>query len=315
MLKIMTPRDCSRHEHGKDQGEEDKMDHQCEGARSCELIQKPDSKGIGLALSGGAARGLVHIGVLKVIEEEGIPVDYVAGTSAGSLIGAAYCAGWSWKKILEKARGVNWRDIASPTFPRMGLLRMTKLQELLEETFGGKEFKDLVTPLSVVTADLVTGEQVVLSRGSMARALRASCSIPGLFEPVLDGERSLVDGGLVNNVPVDVARQMGAKIVVGVNLNSDHRHPSPPRNILEVLLYSFEILLNSGPQQFLPEADIIIAPRLGEYSPRDFRHIDELVAIGESAMHAQLGNLKQILRSYGYDRKDRWSQWRIDRHA
>jgi NTE family protein len=99
--------------------------------------------GVGLALSGGAARGLAHIGVLKVLEEEGIPGDYVAGTSAGSLIGAAQCVGWSWKKILQVARGVNWGKTASPAFPRMGLLTTTRLEELLQNTFGDESFKRL----------------------------------------------------------------------------------------------------------------------------------------------------------------------------
>ena len=177
----------------------------------------------------------------------------------------------------------------------MGLLRTARLQNLLEEILGDRTFESLPIPLSVVTADLMTGDQVVLYQGSLARALRASCSIPGIFEPVIDDGRSLVDGGLVNNVPVDVARRMGARIVIGVHLNADRCHSAPPRNVLEVLSYSFDILMNNGSQPYLSEADVVLAPRLGGFAPWDFRKIDELVARGENAMRAELGRLKEML--------------------
>jgi len=260
---------------------------------SVDSVSRP--RGIGLALGGGATRGIALIGVLKVLEEEGIPIDYVAGTSAGSLVGAAFCAGLSWQEMLEIAHGVDWSDFASPRFPRMGLMRMDKLQSFLEDILGDRTFQSLSIPLSVVTVDITTGEQVILSQGSVARAVRASCSIPGIFEPVVEDGRSLVDGGLVNNVPVDVVRRMGARIVIGVNLSSDRRHSVPPRNVFEVLLYSFDILLKNREDQRLSEADIIVAPRLGEFSPWDFRGIDQMVALGESAMRAEIGRLKEML--------------------
>jgi NTE family protein len=254
-----------------------------------------DRRGIGLALGGGAARGLAHIGVLKVLEEEGISVDHVAGTSAGSLVGAAFCAGLSWKNIRERARGINWFDIAFPAFPRMGLLRMDRLEHLLEEVLGNKTFENLSVPLSVVTVDLISGDQVVLRKGSVARAVRASCSIPGIFEPVEEDGQCLVDGGLLNNVPVDIVRGMGAEIVVGVDLNRDRRHIDPPRNVLDVLSYSFDILITNAANQYLAGADSVISPQLGGFSYRDFKRIDELVALGEEAMRAELGRVEGIL--------------------
>ncbi len=236
------------------------------------LVSEP--RGVGLALGGGAARGLAHIGVLKVLEEEGIRVDCIAGTSAGSLIGAAFAAGLSWKEILERARGINWFDIVSPSLPRMGLLRMERLQRLLEATWGNRTFESLSIPLSVVAVDIVSGDQVVLSKGSIARAVRASCSIPGVFEPVAEDGRTLVDGGLLNNVPADIARQMGAGIVLAVDLNTDRRHQEPPRNVLDVLFYSFDILMTHATHQNLGESCIMISPRLDGCSYRDFRRID-----------------------------------------
>ena len=254
-----------------------------------------EPRGVGLALGGGAARGLAHIGVLKVLEEEGIPVDCVAGTSAGSLVGAAFSVGLSWREIFEKARGINWFDIASPAFSRLGLLRMDRLQRLLEETLGNRTFESLSIPLSVVTVDLVSGDQVILCEGPVARAVRASCSIPGIFEPVIEDGRSLVDGGLLNNMPVDIVRRMGAGIVLGVDLNPDRRHIEPPRNVLDVLSYSFDILITNAANQFLAEADIIVSPQIGGFSYRDLRRIDELVALGEAAMRTKLGRLKEML--------------------
>jgi len=250
---------------------------------------------VGLALGGGAARGLALIGVLKALEEEGIPVDYVAGTSVGSLVGAALCAGLSWQEILERARGIDWSVIASPILPRMGLLNMNKLQRLIEDTVGDRTFESLAIPFCAVVTDITTGEQVILSEGPVGRAVRASCSIPGFFEPVAIDGRSLVDGGLVNNVPVNVVRNMGADIVIGVSLHGDRSHAAPPRNVFEVLFYSFDILMKSNESEQIAMADVVVAPELDGFPPWSFRGIDEMVALGESAMRMQMGRLRALL--------------------
>jgi NTE family protein len=254
-------------------------------------------QGVGLALGGGAARGLAHIGVFKVLEEEGIPVSHVAGTSVGSLMGALFCAGLTYREMLEKAKGVDWLHIASFTFTRMGFMKMDRLERLVEETLGKRTFASLAIPLLVVTVDIMTGEQVILSAGSVGRAVRASCSIPGIFAPFDDNGRLLVDGGLANNVPVDVVRGMGAKKVLAVSLSADRRHTTPPRHVLDVLLYSFDILMNSNVQRNIAEAEIVIAPEIGGFAYRDFRRADELVAQGEKAMRGQLKRLKKLLRA------------------
>ncbi len=168
--------------------------------------------------------------------------------------------GLTYREMLERAQGVDWLRIASLTFPRMGFMKMDRLERLVEETLGKRTFASLAIPLSVVTVDLMTGEQVVLKAGSVGRAVRASCSIPGIFEPFNDNGRLLVDGGLANNVPVDVVRGMGAKKVLAVSLNADRHHATPPRHVLDVLFYSFDILMNSSVQRNLAEAEIVIAP-------------------------------------------------------
>jgi NTE family protein len=245
--------------------------------------------------------------VIKVLQEEGIPIDFIAGTSAGSLVGAAFSAGLSWREILELARGINWLDIATPAVSLMGLMRMDRLQRLLEEALGDMTFQKLSIPLAVVTVDLISGDQVILCEGPVARAVRASCGIPGIFEPVVDGGRCLVDGGLLNNVPVDIVRRMGAGLVIGVDLSKDRRHNDPPRNIVDVLSYSFNILITNAANQSLAEADIVVSPPLGGFSYRDFRRMDELIELGERAMRSELGHLEQML-SKGKTSRSGWRE-------
>jgi NTE family protein len=233
--------------------------------------------------------------VLKVLAEEGIPIGRVAGTSVGSVVGAAFCAGLSWKNILERARSIDWPDVASLTLPRRGFLRMDRFEGLIRETIGVENFRDLSIPLSTVAVDLATGREVIFDSGPIARAVRASCSVPGVFEPVLEGEGVLVDGGLLNEVPADVVRRMGADIVLAVSLTADRRHDSPPRNVLDIIYYSFDILLAARTQESLKAADIVVAPQLAGFAYRDLKRIDELVERGERAMREALGRLKQII--------------------
>ncbi len=253
---------------------------------------------VGLALGGGAARGAAHIGVLKVLAEEGIHIDRVAGTSVGSAVGAAFCAGLSWEKILERAHRIDWPDIASITLPRKGFLRMDRFEGLIRDMIGVEDFRDLAIPLTAVAVDLASGRQVIFASGPIARAVRASCSVPGVFEPVLEGEGVLVDGGLLNEVPADVARHMGADIVLAISLTADRRHDAPPRNVLDVIYYSFDLLMASGTQESLKAADIVVAPKLAGFSYRDLKRIDELVERGERAMRAEVGRLRQIIASW-----------------
>jgi NTE family protein len=250
---------------------------------------------IGLALGGGAARGAAHIGVLKVLAEEGIPIDRVAGTSVGSVVGAAFCAGLSWKDILSRARRIDWPDVASLTLPRMGFLRMERFEGLIRDTIGVEDFRDLSIPFSTIAVDLATGREVIFASGPIARAVRASCSVPGVFEPVLEGEGVLVDGGLLNEVPADVVRRMGADVVLAVSLTADRRHDAPPRNVLDIIYYSFDILLAARTQESLKAADLVVAPQLAGFAYRDLKRIDELVDRGERAMRGALGKLKQII--------------------
>lgn len=253
-------------------------------------------KKLGLALGGGAARGLAHIGVLKVLDEERIPVSCVAGSSAGSLIGVLYCYGYGWREIRDLAREIDWTDLVTMTLPRMGLVNAQKLEGMVRRLIKGKRIEDLRIPFRAVAVDIARAEEVVLQEGPAARAVRASSSIPGIFEPTPWEGRLLVDGGIMNNVPADVARRMGADVVVGVNLSADLKKEKPPENLLDVVLYSLYIMIHGVAQEGLGKADLIVAPDLRGFGYHNLNRLDEMIDRGERAMLAQLGNLRRKLK-------------------
>ncbi len=180
-------------------------------------------KRLGLALSGGAARGMAHVGVLQALDEAGIPVACIAGTSAGSLAGAVYAAGIRGQRLVDLALTVRWRDVGRPTWSPLGFFSFAPLESYLAQLLGDLTFSQLAIPYAAVAADLHTGQAMVLTEGSVAPAVRASCSVPMLVTPIEIGGRPLVDGAIANNLPISVVRDLGADVVVAVNL-----HPPPP---------------------------------------------------------------------------------------
>ena len=253
-------------------------------------------KKIGLALGGGAARGLAHIGVLKVLEEEGIKAHFVAGTSAGSLIGSLYCAGVRWEQIKKVAQEIDWRNLVSPTWPALGLVKSTRLEKTVDRIVGKKTFEQLSIPFRAVAVDIESGDVVVMDSGSVAKAVRASCSIPGIFEPTEFHGRLLVDGGLVNNLPVDVVKAMGAEVVIGVDLNTDRLVHKRPENIVEVFYRSLNILISINSSRTRDFADVMVTPRLEGFSYHDLGRLDQLIDEGQRAMREQLEMLIRLSR-------------------
>jgi NTE family protein len=198
-------------------------------------------KRVGLALGGGGARGMAHVGVIRVLEREGIPIDCIAGTSAGSLVGAVYAAGIRGHRLLEMALQIRWRDIAQLVWPRQGFVSFAKMEAYLTGLLGDLTFADLDLPYAAVTADLATGEQVVLKEGRLAPAVRASCSVPGIVTPVEIDGRVLVDGGVANNLPISVVRDLGADVVIAVGLGAP---PGDiPRGPLQIATAALDFLL------------------------------------------------------------------------
>jgi NTE family protein len=249
---------------------------------------------IGLALGGGAVRGLAHLGVLSTLLRAGISFDYVAGCSAGAVIGASYCAGLPMERIEELAPRMAWRFLARPSRSRLGLFSFERLERWVVMMIGDLEFEELEVPLALIASDAYSGERVVLCSGRVAPAVRASCSIPGLFTPVEIDGRHLVDGGIVDNLPADAVREMGADYVIGVDVFEPHYHRS--WGPLARGLTAVETLVRHAGGG-VDRVDCLIRPKTAGYSYHSFSRFPELLALGtvaaEEALPALLADLQQ----------------------
>jgi NTE family protein len=235
---------------------------------------------VGLALSGGAARGIAHIGVLQYLEERGVKPCCIAGTSAGSIVGAFYCAGNSiddLKKIIKK---MSWKDLVKITIPRKGLIDSSRLLRVIKEQLGDTTFEELKIPLFINAVDLISGEEVVFKKGSVAEAVQASCAIPGIFTPVKLGQHLLVDGGLIDNVPVALIDKRNIDYIIAVNVGAQKPLKKEPDNIFEVLIQSFDIIRRQRDMPAYKSADKLIEPDLGDFSFWDNSKLNDLVRIG-----------------------------------
>jgi NTE family protein len=294
---------------------------------------EPDEPRIGLVLSGGGARGSAHIGVLKALEELGVTVDMIAGTSMGAIIGAFYAAGYNAAEIEEILAGMDWEAAMSDRPARvdrtmrkkeledqlmipyrlgfndgkiqmpLGLIEGQHLDQvfhqILEPVGDIQDFDDLAIPYRAIATDLVTGDAVVLASGSLADAVRASMSVPGVFSPLTIDGRMLVDGGLANNLPVDVLREMGADVVIAVDISSPLLTRQQMTSVLSVTeqLTNFLTRRNTEEQlALMGEDDILIVPELGNFSAANFAQATEIVATGYEAGMAQRSALESLAR-------------------
>jgi NTE family protein len=250
---------------------------------------------IGLALGGGFARGLAHIGVLKVLEEENIAIDFIAGTSVGSVIGAAYCSGISAKELEEIAALVRFKDFARWTLSRYGLASSDRMARFLDKMLKCRTFEDLKIPLAVAATDFTTGEGVVFRSGPLVEAVRASCAYPGMFQPVNIGGRLLVDGMLAHSVPTVPLREMGAKRVIAVYLSAHWVNLSGPRHLFDVIGQCFSIAQQKTYGVWEAAADVTLLPDVRGFSYDGFDRAPELIRAGELAARTALPMIKQWL--------------------
>lgn len=248
---------------------------------------------IGLALGGGFARGIVHVGILKVLEAEGIPINFVAGTSVGALIGAAYCSGVTPAELEDIASRVRFRDLARWTLSRYGFATNLRMNSFLDRILKVKTFEELRIPLAVTATDFASGEGVVFRSGPLAAPVRASCAYPGVFLPVTVNGRLLVDGMLAHSLPTKPARDMGADRVIAVNLKSTWSTTDGPRHIFDVIGQCFSIAQDMNCAQSRACADLIIEPDVTGYRYDDFEHSSELVRIGEETARAALPHIRK----------------------
>jgi NTE family protein len=246
---------------------------------------------IGLALSGGAARGIAHIGVLQYLEERNIKPCCIAGTSAGSIVGAYYCSGRSVSEIKSIVTKMSWKDLFKLTVPRRGLIKSSRLLEMLEGQLGDTSFDQLNIPLIVNAVDLISGEEVIFTEGPVARAVAASCAIPGIFTPIRVDGRLLVDGGLLDNVPAANMKAKNVDFIIAVNVVAQKPLQKEPTSIFEVLIQSYDIIRRYRDIPACSHADALIEPDLGDYSFWDSSKADELIERGYEAAKETLGNL------------------------
>ncbi len=249
---------------------------------------------LGLALGGGAARGLAHIGVLKVFEKNNITIDYIAGTSMGGLIGAFYANGMSTKMMERLAKRMDKRIWMDLTFPKMGIIAGEKIQEILCFLTRNRDFNDLKIPFAVSATDLYSGESITINEGKVGDAVRATISIPGIFTPVKWKEHLLVDGGVLNRVPVNIVREMGADIVIAVDVGI-YVGTKRTNNIIDVISQSIDIMAREIQRHKIIDANVIIRPYLGEISPSHFDRVDEAVTSGEEATCNALSKINNLL--------------------
>jgi NTE family protein len=258
--------------------------------RAAELGRRP---GVGVALGGGFARGIAHLGVLKVLEEEHIPVDFMAGTSAGAMLAIAYASGHAIHEIVEQARATRFKDFGNWKLSWMGLASNQRLEHYPRKYLGVSTFEELRIPLAIAATDLGTGEPVYFTSGPLGPALRASCAYPGMFLPVEFEGRTLVDGFLAAPVPVDALRNMGAEVVIAIFLESANNRK--PTSIVDVIGLSFAILQRHADLEWRRTADIIIEPVVKDFLWDDFEKTSELIAAGETAARAALPKIRAAL--------------------
>lgn len=254
--------------------------------------------GIGLALGGGFARGYAHLGVLQVFEEQDIPISCIAGSSIGSILGAAYASGARLQRIIDQCREIRFRDFARWRVSRFGLASNDRLGALVQRFFDSRQFEDLVIPTTVVATDLGTGDPVIFKQGSLADAIRASCAFPGLFEPIQIGTRYLADGGLVAPVPTRAARELGAEIVVGVSVGMHDGQGGPPTNIFQVVSRAVSAAQKHQLEIWERHADIVLRPQVHSFSWDDFERIDESMQAGAAAARNALPQIRKLLAAH-----------------
>jgi NTE family protein len=250
---------------------------------------------IGIALGGGFARGLAHIGVLKVFEEEKIPISFIAGTSVGSVIGAAYCSGITAKELEEVAALVRFKHFARWTISRYGIASNDRMITFLQKVLKVRTFEELKIPLAVTATDFVSGDGVVFTSGPLIDPVRASCAYPGMFLPVNIGGRLLVDGMLAHAVPTVPVREMGAGRVLGVYLSAHWVNLKGPRHVFDVVGQCFSIAQQKMCGIWQAAADLVLTPDVRGFSYDGFERAPELIRAGETVARAALPKIREWL--------------------
>lgn len=249
---------------------------------------------IGLALGGGAAKGFAHIGVIKMLEANGLRVEVVSGTSAGSVVGALYASGMDAFQMQQQAFALDEAKIRDVSLFSGGVVKGQKLQDYVNELVGGRTIERMKKPFAAVSTQLETGKRTVFTRGNTGQAVRASSSIPGVFEPVAIGKAHYVDGGIVSPVPVDAARELGADFVIAVDI-STKASGKTPTHMLGIVNQSIGIMGQKLGEQEMARADVVIRPRVNDIGAADFDQRNNAILEGEKAALAAMPQIRARL--------------------
>jgi NTE family protein len=254
---------------------------------------------IALVLGGGAARGFAHVGVIRVLEQEKIPIDMIIGTSAGSLVGAIYASERDLFQLEWMAYQMKEEDLFdfSIVYSKMGPVQGEKLEEFIRSRLKVKNLEDLTLPLYPVATDLMTGETVTLEKGSIARAVRASSAIPGIFVPVRFAGRTLVDGGVTDNVPVDIAAKKGADLIIAVNISKGLQN-TQISSVVDVILQSIDIMGRELLKYKKQGADVLIEPAVGDVGMMDFSQRKRCIEAGIRATQGAVPQIRQKIEAW-----------------
>ncbi len=261
-------------------------------------METPPRKKIGLALSGGAARGFAHLGVYKVLKEHDIPVDIITGTSAGSFAGGAIAAGMSVDEIVEIGKEISWYRMSKLNFSAKGLISNKPIADLIKKRFPTDKFEDLITPFGAIATNLESGKETVFKdMGDLGFAICASCAIPGIFAPLVDEQgKQFVDGGIVANVPSRAARDMGAEIVIAVDvLSCGATYWGTPSSLVGIFFQSAMMVIRSASIAHHHVSDLVIAPEIAHLRPDEIGKMEEFVALGEKAARARIDEIKALV--------------------
>ncbi|AZN37634.1 patatin-like phospholipase family protein [Iodobacter ciconiae] len=248
---------------------------------------------IGLALGGGAAKGFAHIGVIKMLEANGIVPDVVSGTSAGSVVGALYASGMNGFTLQERAFGLDESQIRDLSLMSGGLVKGQKLQDYVNKLVDNRPLDKLNKPFAAVATELDTGTRISFARGNTGQAVRASSSIPGVFEPVMIAGRRYVDGGVISPVPVDAAKELGADFIIAVDISSKANGSNTPSNMLGIVNQAVMIMGQKLGEQEMTRADFILRPKVGKIGAADFDQKNIAILEGEKAAIAAITEIKR----------------------
>jgi NTE family protein len=253
---------------------------------------------VAVVLGSGAAKGFAHIGVLKVLEGQGIPVDMVVGTSAGSFVGALYASGLDAFTLQKMALAIERDEVADLGIPDVGFVKGEKLEAFVNKTVKNQPIEKLKIPFYAVATDLRKGTETVFGKGNTGQAVRASCSVPGVFRPVHIGNALYVDGGVVSPVAVDAARRMGADVIIAVDISGGGADNPDPTGTIDAILTSINIMYAHLSERQLEKAEVVIRPKVGHIGSGDFTKRNEAILEGEKAASAMLPKIREILEPY-----------------